>query len=157
MRDDDHAIKECRNALEMDPNSARAHGNLADVYEHKGMYDQSFRELETAMILEGDDPKTIAALRKAYATSGMRALWRRQIELGEKVSKHEYLDPLGMPFGMVFAYANLGEKDQALAWLQVAYEERSPGLVGLRVEPRFDTLRSDSRFQALLRRIGLPP
>ncbi len=54
-------------------------------------------------------------------------------------------------------YAGLGEKDQSLAWLEKAYQEHSSVLVYLKVEPRFDSLRSDPRFHDLVRRVGLPP
>jgi tetratricopeptide (TPR) repeat protein len=151
MREDDRAIGECRNALEMDPNFARAHGNLASIYQHKRMYEQSFQQLETAMTLEGEDTKVTAALRKAYESSGIKGLWRKEVELGEERSKRDYVDA----YGMVLAYANLGEKDKALAWLQTAYEQRSPAVVGLKVDPGLDPLRSDPRFQTLLHHIGL--
>src|SRR5260370_22004987 len=134
MREDNRAIKECKSALEMDPNFASAHHILAFIYQNKGMYNESFRELETAKTLEGDDPKVIGALRKAYETSGINGVWRKQIELGEETPRRNYV----YKYDMVLAYANLREKDKALAWLQTAYEQRSPTLVGLKVDPGFD-------------------
>jgi TolB-like protein/DNA-binding winged helix-turn-helix (wHTH) protein len=153
MREENRAIEECRKALEMDADFITAHENLAAIYEYNRMYAQSFRELEKAMTLRKEDSRVIEALRTGYDASGMKGLWRKQIELGKEISKQQYVDPVGM----VFAYANLGEKEQALTWLQTAYDERSPGMASLKVDPRFDPLRSDPRFQALLRRIGLMP
>ncbi len=60
------------------------------------------------------------------------------------------------PTSIALVYAGLGEKDEAFAWLEKAYEERSFQLQWLNVEPRWDSLRSDPRFADLIRRIGLP-
>jgi hypothetical protein len=58
--------------------------------------------------------------------------------------------------GMAMAYARLGKAEQVLAWLEEAYRQRDPGLSGLKVEPLFDFLRSNLRFQDLLRRMNFP-
>lgn len=55
----------------------------------------------------------------------------------------------------VLIYAGLGEKDQAFAWLEKAYQQHSPMMAWLKVDPRFDSLRPDPRFQDLMRRVGL--
>jgi hypothetical protein len=60
------------------------------------------------------------------------------------------------PYSIALIYAGLGEKDQAFAWLEKAYEDRSSLMVYLKVEPMLDSLRSDTRFAELVRRIGLP-
>ena len=60
------------------------------------------------------------------------------------------------PFSIAVVYAGLGEKDQTLAWLEKAYEVRANEMVYIKMEPLFDNLRSDQRFQDLLRRIGIP-
>jgi TolB-like protein/Tfp pilus assembly protein PilF len=153
MREENRAIEECRKALEMDVDFVTAHANLAIIYEHRGLYDQSFRELEKAMTIGKEDPRIIEALRMAYDTSGIKGLWGKEIELGKELSKPQYVDPMEM----VFTYAYRGEKEQALKWLQTSYDERSPDVASLKVDPRFDPLRSDPRFQALLYRIGFMP
>ena len=60
-------------------------------------------------------------------------------------------------YGVALVYAGLGENDQAFAWLNKGYAERTHWLVWLKLDPRWDSLRSDPRFQDLLRRMGLPP
>ena len=60
------------------------------------------------------------------------------------------------PYDLAIIYAGLGQKNDALAWLQKAYEERSGGLLLLKVDAIFDSLKSEPRFQNLLARIGLP-
>src|SRR5439155_27261115 len=61
------------------------------------------------------------------------------------------------PYYVAKIYASLGEKEQALAWLEKAYEERNPDFIELKVEPALDVLRTDARFRDLLRRVGLAP
>jgi hypothetical protein len=68
-------------------------------------------------------------------------------------AKQEYVTP----YGMARIYAALGEDDKALHWLEKSYRERATGMVFLKVDPRFDPLRSDPRFQDLLRRMNFPP
>jgi len=69
------------------------------------------------------------------------------------LSKQRYVSS----YAIAYVYIPLGDFDQACAWLEKAYEEGSPGLVFLKVDPRMDPLRSDPRFQDLLRRMNLPP
>jgi hypothetical protein len=61
------------------------------------------------------------------------------------------------PYGIAVIYVGLGDKEQAFAWLNRAYDERDNWLNYLKVEPRLDPLRSDARFTDLLRRVGLTP
>jgi len=69
------------------------------------------------------------------------------------MSKRRYISP----YLFAVVYVGLGDKDQAFAWMEKAYQDRSFWLIWLKVEPRFDSLRDDPRFVNLLRRIGLPP
>jgi hypothetical protein len=75
------------------------------------------------------------------------------IEELKQLSKKQYVSP----YDIATIYAGLGEKDRALEWLQKAYQDRDGWLTQLKVDPIFDALRSDQRFQDLMRQVGLPP
>jgi tetratricopeptide (TPR) repeat protein len=145
----EQAIDQYRKTLEMDPNFFPAHFHLGEAYEQKGMYEEAIAEFHKASSFSSG--QTVAALGHVYAMSGKRREARRVLEQLEKLSKRRYVSP----YGMALIHTGLGEKDQAFAWLQRACEDRSVELCRLKVEPSLDSLRSDSRFQDLLRRIGL--
>ena len=149
----DQAIEQLRKTLKMDPNLVLAHSFLAQGYEQKAMYQEAVAEFQKIRSLSGGDPATTAALGEAFALSGIRGYWQKSLELENERSKRQYVSPASM----AFIYARLGEKDLALEWLQKACEEPSLQVIHLKVEPVFDSLRPDPRFQALLRRMGLPP
>jgi tetratricopeptide (TPR) repeat protein len=145
----DEAISALLYALELDPNRANAHWELARVYEEKGMYVEAVVEHVKEYTLKGESPQTIAALQEAFRLRGIRGFWRKRVEQLE--SKDGYIEPLTM----VDFYVNLGDKDQAFVWLEKAYQDRSPFLVGLKSSSRVDILRSDPRYDDLVRRVGL--
>jgi tetratricopeptide (TPR) repeat protein len=149
----DAAIAECRKTLEMDPDFAIAHYLLGWVYEQKGMYDEAIAELRTAQTLSGRAPKHAARLAHVYAAAGREADARKILDELRELSKREYVPPC------LFAIAltGLGEKDQAFVWLDRACAERDSYVLDLKVDPVYDPLRSDPRFDELLRRIGLAP
>lgn len=101
----------------------------------------------------GERPETISALKKAYAASGWKGFWRKQLELTQKAAGERYVSA----YYMARIYVRLGERDQSIEWLQKAYDKHSDYLVVLNVEPLLDPLRSDPRFTKLLRDIGLAP
>ncbi len=86
-----------------------------------------------------------------YAVSGKRDEAEKILNQLTELSKRKYVSS----YNMALIYIGLGEKDQALEWLENSYKERSDLLVYLKVEPRLDTLRSDQRFAELMRRVGL--
>jgi tetratricopeptide (TPR) repeat protein len=98
------------------------------------------------------DPVPLALLARAYALSGRAAEARHLLSKLEELSKQRYVSPADI--GVL--HGDLGEKDEAFQWLEKAYEERSNFLINLKVDPVFDSLRSDPRFAALLARMGLP-
>ena len=102
--------------------------------------------------LAGDNPRTAAALRAAYKTSGMKSFWSKHVDLLKERSERTYLSPIWMAFD----YANLNDKDHTFEWLEKAYEERSGWLLELQTDPSWDKLRNDSRFEVLLRKIQHP-
>jgi TolB-like protein/DNA-binding winged helix-turn-helix (wHTH) protein/Flp pilus assembly protein TadD len=144
----DESIEQSRKTIEMDPNFAFAHNQLGQAYMQKGMEAEAITELEKAVHL-ADSPVCTANLARAYAALGNR---KQAVKLLDDLKKGS--NPLySRASEIAMVYAALGDKDQAMGWLEKGYEERfNPGVL---LRPGFDPLRSDPRFQELLRRIGL--
>jgi non-specific serine/threonine protein kinase len=149
----DEAIEKCRAALELDPHYPLTHWILGLAYTQSGQYEAALAAAEKAVVLSGRSiAMLMAALGYAYAVAGETERAREVLnELYEQV-KQKYVSP----YFFAQIYAGLGEKDQAFEWLERAYEERGHWLTYLKIEPMLDSLRSDSRFQELVRRVGLP-
>ena len=148
----DRAIEQFQKTLELDPNFATVYGFLERAYEAKGLYDQAIAADLEAMT-RGNRPEMVAALRKAYTTSGWQGYWRKRLALAkEQAKQNRYVEP----FQFVRIYARLGEKEQAFEWLEKTYQERNFWLNFLKIDPLLDSLRSDARFTDLLQRVGLP-
>lgn len=144
----DEAIEQDRKTLELDPSFAASHLGLGFSYAAKGMYREALAEFEKL-----PPGRCRSCLAYAHARLGERSQALRTIDELKAVSKQEPVSP------EVFAiiYLGLGEKDQAFAWLEKAYDERDHSLLStLKVDPLWDPLRSDPRFADLLRRIGPP-
>ncbi len=148
----DQSAEQLRKTLEMDPNFILAHHRLGLVYEQQGKYDEAIAEFRQVLNLSAGKPPGIAALARAYALSGKPAEAQKALAELEEISKRRYVSPAAV----ALIYAALGDKDQAFAWLQKADKERDAILARLKVDPRFDSLRSDPRFADLERRIGIP-
>jgi serine/threonine-protein kinase len=148
----DQAIEQLQKALEMDPNFAVAHLWLGWAYEQKGMYEEAIREFQKAVTLFKGSTYPIASLGHAYAVSGKRGEALKLLNELKELSKRRYVSA----YDLALVYAGLGEKDQAFKWLEKAYEERYGWITMLKLEPRFDPLRADPRFQSLLRRMNFP-
>jgi serine/threonine-protein kinase len=147
----DQAIEQYQRVLEMDPNSGFTHWAIGNVYLQKKRYEEAVAEYQKAIPLSGDSPDEPASLGCAYALSGKtREAQQVLAELKER-AKRTYISPTVI----AFIHISLGEKDQAFALLDKAYEGRDFILVTLKTEPMFDSLRSDPRFAGLLRRVGL--
>jgi len=149
----DRAIEQLHNVLQRDPNFGRAGGLIIYAYVEKGMFSQALAGAETSHRLYGEGPWFWSMLAYSYGRAGQLQRARRELEKLEKVSRHEQLDPVVM----LWAHLGVGNKEEALADLEKAYSEHFGIMTTLKVEPSFDPLRSDPRFQDLLRRVGLAP
>jgi len=147
----DEGIEQCRRTLDLDPNFGPAYWYLGLLYEEKGMEKEAAAAFLKQARLAGGSAETATALEKASQAQGIKGYWRKLLELWKKKSKE------GTPpaFNWAVACARAGDKDQALKHLEMAYRERHPSMVFVKVEPVFASLRSDPRFADLLRRIGL--
>ena len=146
----DESIRQSRKTIEMDPNFALAHNQLAQAYLQKQMYDEAVAELQEAVKLSGGGPTCIANLARAYVASGKRKEAVKLLSDLKRRSNPGYSNAAEI----AMIYASLGDTDQAMNWLEKGYEERfNPGVL---LRPGFDPVRSDSRFQNLVHRIGLP-
>jgi tetratricopeptide (TPR) repeat protein len=148
----DDAIAAEHKALELDSKSSVAYEYMGLAYIGKKMYKEAATNLRMAVDLSGGASESSAELLSAYAADGNLAEARRILVSLEGRSRHEYVPS----FSLAVAYAGLGDKTRALAYLQKAYDERCDLVPTLKVNPHFDSLHSDPRFQKLLRRIGFP-
>ncbi len=149
----DQAIEQFRRVLDTDANFPLAHLSLGWAYEQKGMLEEAIAEFQKGSSLSGGEPRMVGALGHAYAVSGHKDRAQRVIVELKQLSRQRYVPP----FEIAVIYMGLGEKDLTFEWLEKAYQDHSPWLIWLKVDPRFDSLHGDSRYRDLRQRMGLPP
>jgi len=148
----DQAIEQLRKIAAWNPEFANAYINLGWAYTHKGMYEEAIAALNKAKSLS-DFWLISAHLGYVYSRAGKRDEARNVLaELQARAAREHISD-----YGLAVVHVGLGEKDQAFAALEKAFEARDDFLSFLKVEPLFDELRSDPRFTDLLRRMNLAP
>jgi len=121
-------------------------------YALKKMYPEAIAYLENSVARSGRR-RHLGVLALVYGLAGRKSETQKIISELKERSRHQYV----FPTHFAFAYLGLGDKDQALSWLERAYEEQDPSLFYLKMSPLLDPLRSEPRFQALLRRVNLVP
>jgi tetratricopeptide (TPR) repeat protein len=149
----DAAIEQSRKATEMNPNFWMPHWVLGRVYNREGLYRKAIPELQTAATLPRAHTFVLSELGYAYARSGRIAESRTIVRTLENQAGRRHHPGLDL----ARIYVGLGQHDQALAWLEKGYDQRSMYLIWLRVEPALQDLHSDPRFADLVRRVGFPP
>jgi TolB-like protein/DNA-binding winged helix-turn-helix (wHTH) protein/Tfp pilus assembly protein PilF len=147
----DESVKQSRKIVEMDPDFAIGHKQLGDAYLLKQMDKEAVAELQKAVQLSGGSPICIADLARAYVASGRMNEAMKLLRDLEKNSNASFTD--APHIAMIYAF--MGDNEQAMNWLERAYQERFNPSILLR--SGFDPLRSDPRFEDFLRRVGLPP
>jgi TolB-like protein/DNA-binding winged helix-turn-helix (wHTH) protein/Tfp pilus assembly protein PilF len=140
----DRAIEQLQKIIEMDSKFIPAHTFIAETYQKKGMYEEAIEEVKKG---NGTPPQ----LGYAYAVAGKKDEAQKILNDLKEQSKQRYVSPKA--FAMI--YMGLGDKDQAFEWFNKAFEENPYRIAFIKVDPRFDSLRSDPRFNDLLRRMKL--
>jgi len=146
----DEAIEQFRKALEMDYHDA--HLGLGQAYAAKGMYREALVEFEKYSELDRGTPRSIASLGYAHGRLNERGEALRALDQLMVLSNQRYVS--AGSFAIV--YLGLGDKEQALTWLERAYDEHSVNLPYIKVSPLWDPLRSDPRFEALVTKVFAP-
>lgn len=151
----ERAIKQGRMSVDLSPGSAQAHMLLATAYHGGGMEEQSFSEWFEFMRLDGDG-KLADQLRRVVAETPAgqartMAVGKEAVKYLLEQSKHQYVSPIYIAQMLV----DSGNRDKAFFWLDKAYTQHDLALPWMNIDPSFDGLRSDPRFQALMRKIGL--
>lgn len=140
------AIAQFRKALEIDPNFLIARLGLYDTYSQEGKYDEAIREF----LQVEDDPTIREELDKAYRTGGITGFFRESL----KLNRMGWI-PIS-PEELARIHARLGENDEAIRYLRQCVKSRTVWLMFVKVDPDWDNLRSDPRFQEIVRSVGLP-
>lgn len=147
----DEAIAQEEKTLQLNPKSSGARWIRGMAYQQKKMYEQAIKDYRSALELSPGNPNYLAALGHVYASSG------------NTTAAHNILDTLFVgnkkepvsPFFFALVYAGLNDKEKALEWLQQAYIEKSGSVRYLKMEPRLQNLRNETRYVALMQKIGL--
>jgi tetratricopeptide (TPR) repeat protein len=149
----DEAVTQLRKCVDLEPSVWTSEVLLGEAYEQQGRFPEAIVELKKARKIEDQIQWPFAELARAYALSGQRAEARLALDELLSRSKRGYVVS---KYLIAIIYAALGDKDQAFAFLDQAYAERSFFLYQLKVDPELDSLRSDERFQDQLRRMNFP-
>ena len=147
----DQAIEQYQKTLELDPNYFLARNQLGRAYADKGMYEDAIVELKKALLISGVDLRAKAYLAYTYALAGERGQALKILNELNDLSKHRYVSSNLK----AVIHTGLGDNDQAFEWLESAYQEHDVQLMPIKVDPVWDPLRSDPRFQDLLKKMGL--
>ena len=148
----DQAIEQCSRVLEIHPECARIYEDLGRICWEKGMRNEAIRAFKKAVRYSARESSLyIAELAYVYAATGRHGDALQLLKELTRRARKQYVSS----YAFALMYIGFGNKDQAFAWLDRAYEERASTLPFLKTNPTLASLRSDPRFLALLRRMGL--
>ena len=147
----EEAIEQLRRVIAIDPNHYQANWYLGLSYLADGQIDQAIPTSEKAVAVSGRAPAALGVMGLAYGVAGRKREANQVLNELLKLQKQRYVTPMAF----CYVYIGLRNNDQAFAWLEKAYQERSNHIAFFKVNPTVDPLRSDPRFGELLRRTGL--
>ena len=149
----DAAPNEARLRAQAQPDNAALHEALGSAYWYKGIEKEAAQEWEMFHQLAGDT-ESARSIHQAFQRGRIRAVFEFQLkDLLRKKAAGKYVSPLELSDN----YACLKHKDEALYYLEQSHQERAPWLVRIRSDPNFDFLHSDPRYQAIVKKKGVPP
>ena len=148
----DAAISELRMRADAMPNDPMIRFNLSAAYWHKSMWNESEREQEKALQLAGE-PEGAMAMHRAFEQGGEKAVEEWGVRHALASARKRYVSPLAI----ARQYAFLGDSANTLKFLEQSYRERCPWLILVQTEPAFDFIHAQPRYQALIKKMGLPP
>ena len=148
----DKAIEHLLRTVELDPNYPMTYWILGLLYRTTGRYELAVTAGEKSVTTSGGSPLMRAALAHTYGKSGREKEARQVLDDLTELAKHKYV----APHFFAGIHIGLGENDRAIEYLEKSWEEHCHWLIYLHLDPSVDDLRSDLRFQDLLRRVGLP-
>ena len=147
----DQAVAQHKKTLELDPRFALTHIELGKVYAAQNRYDEAIDEYNYAIQVSGRRPALLALLGYAYGMSGRKSETEKLLRELEAVSNREIV----LPNNFISIYLGLNDKKKAMEWMEKNFKERQPALIVLGIEPKYDVLRDEPRFQAMLRELKL--
>ena len=146
----DEAIQQYRFSLTLNPDFPLTHCTLGMALVQKHLYDEAMAEFHKARVLRGSPTFAMANIAATSALSGNPAEARRWLAQLRQPAHQQYVPAIYL----AAIYWALGERNEAVTWVQRAYDERSDYMVYLKTDPWFDDLRSDARVQHILERVG---
>ncbi len=157
--DDGSAYRQFEHTIAMDPNFPLVHEYFSVFLMTTGKYEEAIKEEERGQVLSGASPEEAAAeaniMERAFKNGGEKRFWQKRLERELEYSKQRGAE--ASPSFLAGAYAMAGQTDKAFEWLEKGYEEREGQVLTLlKFDPLYKNLRSDPRFSAMLRKIGLP-
>jgi TolB-like protein/Flp pilus assembly protein TadD len=150
-RDFEAALEQCDHTIELNPHFSPAYLTLGLIQEQREDFDEAAAAFERAVHLSPNAPRIRSALARTLALSGKRKISLKILHELERLAEDRYLSP----FEFALIHFALGQHDRGFDWLGRACQDRSFDLIVINVDPRFDTLRHDARFGAIVKRMGL--
>jgi lipopolysaccharide biosynthesis regulator YciM len=146
------ALNQCESIQAMGMNVPLARVYVAQIHQCMGKHETAVTEMERVLASDADTPAPILALLgHAYGLAGTMRAAREVLHQMKTLASRSYVSP----YDWAVLHTGLGENGVALRYLGQALKERSPRAIWLNVEPAFDSLRADRRFQSIIRRLGL--
>jgi tetratricopeptide (TPR) repeat protein len=139
----------CLRTLELNPYTPQVHDRLGRAYEQLGRHQEAVDAYVTPLTFSESNRETVLGLRAAAARGGIKGFWEQRLQYLLK-------EPEVRAYSVATAYVRLSDHDRALVWLEKLLAEGGAWIRGLKVQPQWDPLRADPRFQDLLRRASIP-